>query len=164
MRYLLFLASALAFLVPQSARAGDAKATPEAPKLVRKFDDESLLKFLSGKGYADAKKLSDGLLRYTVMEGNIKVLVNVGKEGGDLRLFSIWTGKGVTLRMINDWNRDKRYTRAYQDEERDVVLDADFLFKEGVTKETLEHWLDVYEVSAIAFGKHMAGLVDEDNK
>lgn len=87
------------------------------------------------------------------MDGTKTVLFNKGK---DAQLYCGFTGKRVTLSRINEWNRKKRFSRAYLDQDNDAVLEADIDFEGGVTGETLLRFFRIFALSAKEFQKHIA--------
>lgn len=53
---------------------------------------------------------------------------------------------GSNVALMNDWNQQKRYTKAYLDDEQDPVIDMDiYLGEGGVTIENFRFWLDTWE-------------------
>jgi hypothetical protein len=50
--------------------------------------------------------------------------------------------KGVPLAKINDWNRDKRFAKAYLDNDGDLMLEMDVNVAYGVTRKNLDDTFD----------------------
>lgn len=54
--------------------------------------------------------------------------------------------KGSTKDLMNKWNQEKRYTKAYLDDENDPVIDMDlYLGDGGVTIDNFRFWIDTWE-------------------
>lgn len=57
------------------------------------------------------KEVGSGAYSFTV-KGYKVILFN---KGDDIQLYAAFSGKRVTLNRINEWNREKRFSRAYLD-------------------------------------------------
>jgi hypothetical protein len=59
---------------------------------------------------------------------------------------AIWNGKGapVSADKIADWNRSKRYAKAFLAPTGDPVLEMDLLVAQGVTTEFVRHNVDLW--------------------
>jgi hypothetical protein len=62
---------------------------------------------------------------------------------------------GTTLEAINDWNRNKRFGKAYLDEENDPFLEYDIDLERGATTEAIENAFDVWLSVMPAFKRHI---------
>ncbi len=58
----------------------------------------------------------------------------------------------VLLSMINDWNRQSRFGRAYVDSSGDPVIELDLLMAGGVTAETIQQYITVFTEAASSLG------------
>lgn len=76
--------------------------------------------------------------------------------GDSMQLMIGFSGIRVTLNRINEWNKTKRFTRAYLDKDNDPVLEADLDFRGGVTIESIARFLGLFAASANAFSGHIA--------
>lgn len=63
--------------------------------------------------------------------------------------------QGLTLAQINTWNRQRRFGRAYLDDEMDPFVEYDVDFEVGATTEALGNAVDVWEAVVPAFKKHI---------
>lgn len=61
-----------------------------------------------------------------------------GKACEDLNFYAGFTDTKPTLDAINDWNRSKRFGKAYLDSELDAVIEYDVNLEHGVTRDNLE--------------------------
>lgn len=73
----------------------------------------------------------------------------------DIQLYAGFSGKKVSLNRINDWNKGKRFSRAYLDDDGDAVLEADLDFEGGVTAETIIRFFGLFAQSVEAFSDHL---------
>ena len=62
----------------------------------------------------------------------------------------------VTLSRINEWNKTKRFAKAYLDRDGDPVLEADIELTGGITEKNVKEWFKTYVVCLKAFQKHLA--------
>lgn len=63
---------------------------------------------------------------------------------------------GSDVALMNDWNVQKRYTKAYLDDEQDPVLDMDlFLGNGGVSIDNFRYWVNTWERATGDFKTHI---------
>ena len=56
----------------------------------------------------------------------------------DLNFYAGFLDNKQTLEVINSWNRDKRFGKAYLDSDLDAVIEFDLNLEHGVTRENLD--------------------------
>jgi hypothetical protein len=56
----------------------------------------------------------------------------------DLNFYAGFLDNKQTLEVINAWNRDKRFGKAYLDSDLDAVVEFDLNLENGVTRENLD--------------------------
>lgn len=75
------------------------------------------------------------------------------RQCADISFTSAWDtadGKGPSLAALQQWNADKRFTKAYLDGDKDPVLEMDLLFTEGrLDSRTFDNAFGIF-VSSIA--------------
>jgi hypothetical protein len=59
------------------------------------------------------------------------------------------------LESINDWNRDKRWAKAYLDQVGDPCIELDVQMRYGVARDTLDSVFDVWSYLMKEFAKHI---------
>ncbi len=74
----------------------------------------------------------------------------------DIQLVTSFSGIRVTLSRINEWNKTKRFTRAYLDKDNDPVLEADLDFKGGVTMQSIGRFVGIFAASVDIFARHIS--------
>jgi hypothetical protein len=120
------------FLSAPFARAQDDKVIKE----ISYADTERILGTLK----IEYDNVSEGTYRFQL--AGYKTLLLSKKK--NLQLYVSFKHKTPLVR-INEWNRDKRYTRAYIDKEGDPVLEADLDLEGGssmgAVKELFRTWL-----------------------
>ena len=72
-----------------------------------------------------------------------------------MQLYAAFDGS-VSLSRINEWNRTKRFTKAYLDDEDDPVLESDIELNGGVTEANVDEWIKTYAISLQAYVEHLA--------
>jgi hypothetical protein len=133
---LLFVACAL----PLSAIAQDS--------LKKHYSDEELINILKDDGYRAIEQTDDRVISIKV-DGLTYVLYLYDDD--DLQLYFGVTGYVLDAGQLNDWNRTKRLSRAYLDDDNDPILEADLLANAGYTKEQFLEWFRVFNFSAMEF-------------
>lgn len=146
------LALASAWLLLLSGCAGPAapagapprsSADPQARggELVRRYSAEALADLLREQGYGSVEVLDDGNLRF-LADGMVYVLLRY--TDGDLQLFWGVRGISVSQEAINEWNRTRRLSRAYLDQELDPALESDLLSDAGLTRGQVVRFVQVF--------------------
>jgi uncharacterized protein YjiS (DUF1127 family) len=138
--WLLALSGCLGAAAPAGApgHSGDAQAGGE---LVRSYSAEALADLLRDQGYGSVEIVDDGNVRF-LADGMVYLLLRYGD--GDLQLFWGVRGISVSQEAINEWNRTRRLTRAYLDQQLDPVLESDLLSDAGLTRAQVERFVQVF--------------------
>jgi len=96
----------------------------------------------------DFTEVDNNTYRFEV-DGIKVVLFN--KKDDTLQLYAGFSGLKITLSRINEWNRTKRFSRAYLDAENDPCLEADIDLTGGVTEGNFKEWVRTYFISVKTF-------------
>lgn len=123
-----------------------------AQDLLRNLSTGDVETLLKSEGYAAVETYSDSQLLLTV-DGH-KFLITIFDDG-DLQLFYGISGVDTDIDAMNAWNRTKRLSRAYIDEEGDPVLEADLLADRGITREQFVNFINVFKMSVRGFRDHL---------
>ena len=146
----------LSFTLPAMAdataelKALCAKIAPETQKskAPRQFTLKEAIQLLDEEGFKIKKAGSNK----AIIKSNGRTFVLYRFDDGDFQMYYGITGINVTPRDINEWNRDKRLSRAYLDLENDPVLEADLDMGEGATPAQLVHFVKLFiDTSAPAY-------------
>lgn len=63
---------------------------------------------------------------------------------------------GSNTDLMNEWNRKKRYTKAYLDDEQDPVIDMDiYLGDGGISIDNFRTWVETWERGVGDFKSHI---------
>lgn len=117
-------------------------------ELQKSYTDEELVKILNDDGYR-AVEISEERVITIKIDGLTYVLFVYDDD--DLQLYFGVTGYELDAEDMNTWNRTKRLSRAYIDDDNDPVLEADLLANAGYTREQFLEWLEVFSFSAREF-------------
>jgi len=109
------------------------------------IDTEGLLEIMKEEGYAASSSEKDVVIwKHDGYKSNVFIS---GRNGSNLQ-FHISFGDGnATLKKINEWNRTKRYSRTYLDDEGDPHLELDLDLEGGVTRARIVDFLSTCRVS-----------------
>ena len=130
-----------------------------SPSLVR-ADDSDVIKDMpagqverivkSFREVEDFREIADGVYGFSV-DG---IKMQIYNKGNTLQLHAGFSAK-ITLTRINEWNRTKRLSRAYNDQDGDAHIEADLELTGGVTQQNVKEWMKTYVISLKAFKKHL---------
>ena len=141
------------------AAAGLAAATP-----INIADPASLVSFLQSKGYRAELDLSGErpIIHSGAAGWKHRIVLNgcdQKKNCRDLLFQASWDAEADDQRSIdkiNAFNRDKRFARAYVDEDQDPVIEMDVVFTDhAMEPKMLEEHLDIWDDVIADFAKHI---------
>lgn len=125
---------------------GPARAQEE---LVRQMSHEDLKALVQGMGF-ECERLDDKAFRFE-LDGYKVVMFNFEKN---CQLYAGFTAN-CSLRQINEWNRTKRFSRAYIDDEGDPCVEADLDFEGGVSRDGVKEFIRTFRLSVRQFAKFL---------
>ena len=117
-------------------------------QLKKSYTDEELIEILRNDGYRAIEHSDDRVISIKV-DGITFVLYVYDDD--DLQLYFGVTGYVLDADDMNTWNRTKRLSRAYIDDENDPILEADLLANAGFTEQQFLEWFKVFNYSALEF-------------
>ena len=108
-----------------------------------------------------------GLLRDKGMEGKVNERGNVIVEtngtkivffisGQTLQAYFGLTGTKANVTSINEWNKTKRFGRAYIDGDGDPCVELDYDLEGGVTDDNVKVWFDTVTAIVRSFKTHVS--------
>lgn len=113
---------------------------------------EQLAEFMAGEGYA-VEVNQKGFVQWK-LEG-FRCQVFVSNDTESLQFHSSFSDGTATLERVNMWNRTKRYSRTYLDEEGDPHLELDLDLVGGVTPDRIRDFLKTCRASFEAWKKEV---------
>jgi hypothetical protein len=138
------------------ALAAPARAQDEEP-VYKKISPRQMEKILRELGF-EFEKVSepgDKVQRWRFTMDGFRVLLL--SDGTDMQLYAGFDAKMSPQRM-NEWNRSKRFNRAYITKDKGVALESDLDFAGGVTTGQVKKFIGLYRQVLKAFKK----FLDED--
>lgn len=135
-------------------------ASVQAAPLVDATDPEVLLELAKGYGSATLKEddYGDPLIVGRV-EGNKYSIFFYGCEDNrdcdDILFSAAWSGYDITMRDMNDWNNEKRYGKAYLDNDGDPALELVANLKYGVSRRNLDDTIDWWALTMQEFEEYI---------
>jgi hypothetical protein len=117
-------------------------------QLQKRYTDDELVDILKNDGYRAVEISEDRVI--TIKVDGLTYALYV-YDDDDLQMYFGVTGYVLTPEHMNEWNRTKRLSRAYLDDENDPILEADLLANAGFTEEQFLEWFKVFNYSALEF-------------
>jgi hypothetical protein len=135
------------------AASATARAETARQEVILGVNPDEMAKILQDIGYrAEILKNDEGKRRIRTRIGSWNVTINFYscddnetncKSIGLRSFFTNETKK--TVAFGNDWNRTKRFSKVYIDNDNDVNIEFDLLFRNGVTQGNIRANFDVFE-------------------
>ncbi len=141
---------ALLLLLPMLMTAGGAQAEES---LGKDYSDEQLVAMLEAEGFRKVEIVEPTVIVITIDGLEYYLFVY---DDGDLQLWFGLTDYNVGIEDMNEWNRTRRLTRAYIDDENDPILEADLLANAGYSSRQLSEWVGVFDGISRAFRDYVA--------
>lgn len=136
------------YVSPATAVAQDEEK--EAPEVFEKMSASRIERIMKDFGL-EFKELDNGTYVFEV-DGLKMVIFN--KED-TLQLYAGFSGQKVTLSKINEWNRTKRFAKAYLDKRDDPVIESDLELTGGTTTQNVKEWMKTFVVALKAYKKFL---------
>ena len=122
-------------------------------RLGKDYSDEQLVAMLKAEGFRKVEIVEPTVIEVTIDGLEYYLFVY---DDGDLQLWFGLTDYDVDIGDMNEWNRTRRLTRAYIDDENDPILEADLLANAGYTARQLSEWVSVFDGISRAFRDYVA--------
>ncbi len=140
-------------LLLAAALVGVSTTAGAAGQNVGADDPEALAEIIRDMGYkaaVDVDDLGDPMIRSSVNGSDVYVLFYGCEDGEDCKTLLFRVGydleNGTTLDVVNAWNKDKLYSRAYLDDEQDPWLEMAVNLFGGVSRENFADTFDWWDV------------------
>ncbi|GEO82657.1 YbjN domain-containing protein [Pararhodospirillum oryzae] len=146
-------ALALAAAIVVGAWGLPARAWAEGP-VVEHLTASQVEQILQSQGFTNITTDQDGDL--VVMMQGVKVLVLIGSnKGTSIDMQFSMSGTQATMEKVNTWNKTRRYSRAYLDDDGDPVLEAEQDLAGGVTTARLVDFFQTFVQSLSTFSREV---------
>lgn len=123
-------------------------------------DTDEILNAARGYGSATLSEQSNGDPQITGKINGITYQVYFrnctnGKDCEDLNFYLGFLDLKPTLEVINDWNFNKRFSRAYLDQDKDACVEMDLDLVKGVSPEYLDSQFALWNMVVGQFSEHV---------
>lgn len=136
--------------------AGAALAAPANAQLVSAANPESVASALRAQGYqAELTKDSDGDPMIRSGTGGTKFIIlffgcTANSNCATIQFYAGYSDVQVTHQRVNEWNKTRRFGRAYIDNEGDPVVEMDLDLDDGgmsraLFEDNVEFWTSVVD-------------------
>ncbi|HKV74899.1 MAG TPA: YbjN domain-containing protein [Gemmatimonadales bacterium] len=125
-------------------------ATLRAQDVMTTVSDKHMESLLTGMGF-DVTKTKDHTWKFEL--SGYKVLLFLENDNSDGQLYVGFSDLTVTGKKMNEWNKSKRFARAYADDDENPVLESDLDFAGGVTDDAIKAWIKLYRSQVVNFVK-----------
>lgn len=94
-------------------------------------------------------------------KGNVVVQMTGSKvvffiQGQTMQAYFGLSGTGATLTKVNEWNKTKRFGRAYIDSDGDPCIELDYDLEGGVSDDSIKVWFDTVKLIVKSFRTHVS--------
>lgn len=120
--------------------------------LVRRMSIDDIARIARELGYSGIQQRSNNSMTYQAYGHTLVCYV---ERDGDLRLVYAVRKRGISVQRMNDWNRDRRLSRAFIDKEGDPVLETDLLSDASMTPAQVRATFKTFETSVNVFRKYI---------
>ena len=132
---------------PRQSSGGDSYSGSQ--DIYARMNQAQLMALLREAGYSP-EVVRDNVIR--VQMDGLKVIFFVAENQLNLQAYAGFSGGGVSLKTINDWNKDHRFSHAYLDNENDPAVELDLdLEGGGVTKDNVMNFFSLVRLSVTTF-------------
>ncbi len=144
-----------------------APISVRAQDLVMADNPAKIVEIARGFGSAELEEASDGSPRIQARIDGIKYSVlfygcdDDGKDCTTIQFWAFTSAPPNALMAVNNWNRDRRFGKAYIDSDGDVVIEMDVNLLGGVTPKNLDDTFDWWRIVLGRAGEEFQTLHDE---
>lgn len=121
----------LSAAVPSAAQKKGLPAG-DGGTIVTQMSADDVTGLLRDMGF-DPQPLEERDNAWTIELSGRRALVMLASSGQNLALWSYVTGNKVTMEKVNEWNKTKRFSRAYLDSDGDPNVEWDIDLEGGVS-------------------------------
>jgi hypothetical protein len=129
--------------LPQSLASGE-EAKPAPPETFTRFKPDDLATIVRDAGYRAEVDTENNRPRIRAGMAGYNVVIYLYQCTDDGTCGSLQYSVGLTkspnytLTLVNKWNEEKRYAKAYLDKNGNMYLEYDLSFSGGITRETVK--------------------------
>ena len=124
--------------------------------LISTLTQEEIQGFIEDCGGEVERVSSDRVHMFVSFNGRYIAQVGFQASGGELYGLST-IERRADLELVNLWNRESSFSRAYVDARGGLVLGADLSLRGGVSREAVEGWFKRWRDSVVSFHRKIKG-------
>lgn len=113
-----------------------------------------LIEFLLGEIDSNYEEIGNNFYFFRTRDGYKVALLNAD-AGNSIEIATSFKVERITLSRVNEWNRTRKFTTAYLDEDDDLILYAALKIDGGITARTLVEFIELYLTSLDLFYQEM---------
>jgi hypothetical protein len=99
------------------------------------------------------ERTKETVIRVKMDQVGVLFFVSDSKE--NIQAYAGFESDNTTCAKVNQWNADKRFSRAYLDDDDDPVIELDLDLEGGITQERLIDFITTVRHSVAGFKKHI---------
>jgi hypothetical protein len=123
-----------------------------AQEVLTVVTDKRMETILGGMGF-DYTKVKDGTYKFEL--NGYKVLMILDNGNTDAQLYFALGDVQTTAAKMNAWNKKKRFSRAYMDDDGNPALESDLNFDGGITEDNIKTFIKLYRSLMKSFVEHI---------
>jgi len=131
-----------------STATGSGSTSRSSGEVITTISVGDLRSLLSDMGY-EPRTLEGQDNAWAVQMGDRPVLIRIGGEGKNLLLWSYV--QGGSINKVNEWNKEKRFSRAYLDGDGDANVEWDIDLEGGVTVDAVREGIRTFQAVVQVF-------------
>lgn len=140
-------------LVALVALASSAQAETTKDRVYTRLTGEEMQKIMQDLGYRaqlDVDDVGDPLIVSTASGYKFRVLFYDCDKREGCNAIQFWAGFDTdevgSIERMNEWNAEKRFGKAYIDDENDPIVEMHYNIEGGVTRDNIEEALEWWEL------------------
>lgn len=126
----------------------------QASEIIKTLNGSQVQAILGDLGFTGSEIDADDDVIVNMHGYRLLVIVGSDKGRSLMTRFAV-SGTDATLQSMNEWNRTKRYSRAYLDDDGDPVLESDLDLDGGVTRARVEDFFRTFSSALSLFLRHI---------
>ncbi|MBP7161777.1 YbjN domain-containing protein [Myxococcota bacterium] len=99
------------------------------------------------------ERAKETVIRVKMDQVGVLFFVSDSKE--NIQAYAGFESDNTTCAKVNQWNAEKRFSRAYLDDDDDPVIELDLDLEGGITQERLIDFITTVRHSVAGFRKHI---------
>ena len=124
-------------------------AMGQSQKVIEKVSDQDIIMLLKQNGY-QYEQLKTGVFRLKIMDLSVLLF----RKDTNLQLYAGFSKK-LPCDKLNEWNKKKRFSRAYLDKDGDAVIESDMDLEGGSTTKAIKVFIETFKISLASFVSHI---------